>query len=297
VEAVVEFPAFPGGPFEIQAVLPVVDGAYHLLQGRYGRQLPMVPALRNISVKGERDEYDFSAIFKILDDNKAATLHVLSEYEKNPLPLSVLATLLGRNPVETWGGLVGTEHRIHAMSGDGGAVTRFAARLEHGPPHVVLDPLALAGLSAFGLLGEFLASVQSVAMTVSAVRVIREQRANFAMTPEGQASMVLGASDQQGKYTRTEIPAEVLAEKRKNLDDLLQWIGAHVDVIPVPPSGIREDAFSAISTTCAPYVADSMQLAGHLKRVLVADDPASSCSPPRSASTRCRCWLCCAQPG
>lgn len=271
-QTVVDFPVFPGGPFEIQAVLPVVDGAYQLLQGRYGRQLPMVSALRTVPVKGEGDKYDFSAIFKILDDNKAATLNALSEYEKNPLPLSVLATLMGRNPIDAWGSLVGTEHSIRAMSGDGGAVARFAARLEQGRPDVVLDPLALAGLSAFGLLEVFLQSVQSIAMTASAVRVIRDQRATIAMTPEGQGSIVLGASDQQGRYTRMEIPAEVLAEKRKALDILLEWIGAHVAVIPVPPSGIREDAFSAISTTCAPYVADSMQLAGHLKRVLVADD-------------------------
>lgn len=271
IESSVEFDAFAGGPFVVETIIPVFEGAFFLIQSRYGREVPMAESLRYMSVKGRNQEYDFSNIFRLLDESKKDTLRALSFYAENPIPIGVMATALHRHPVDLWSSLIGTEHHVRAMSGDARAAVAFAQRLKDGPPDIVLDPLTLMGWDAFGLLASLPKVAHTVAMTRSAVDVLRGKLTELD-AHNGRTHMVLAASEQEGRYDRTDVTAEMLSAQRQVFDRIVQWIDLHVQVVPVPSSGLPEDTYSALRIDWPMYIADSMQLAIHDSRILVADD-------------------------
>lgn len=275
IKSSVEFDAFAGGPFIVETIVPVFDGAFFLIQSRYGREVPMADSLRYMSVKGqgqeEGQEYDFSTIFRLLDESKKNTLRALSFYAERPIPIGVMATALHRHPVDLWSSLIGSEHHVRAMSGDARAAATFAQRLKDGPPDIVLDPLTLMGWDAFGLLASLPQVAHTVAMTRSAVDVLRGKLAELD-THNGRTHMVLAASEQEGRYDRTDVTAEMLSAQRQVFERIVQWIDLHVQVVPVPTSGLPEDTYSALRIDWPMYIADSMQLAAHDNRILVADD-------------------------
>ncbi|QNK67610.1 tetratricopeptide repeat protein [Variovorax sp. PAMC26660] len=269
-KARIEFNAFPGGPFKIESIVGVLVGAFQLIQRRYGSQLPMVDSLRSFSVKGKGGEYDFSALFKMLDDSKRASDAALSFYADTLIPIGVLAHAMHRHPIDVWAKLVGTHRRVKAMSAGAESAARFSQRLQ-GSLDIVLDPLALVSWDAFGLLPSALKSTRAISMTVSAVDLIRSKQLILAKN-QGKTQTLLGASTQNGFYERTEITPEINAKEIERFDRIMRWVDDHVQVVPAPASGLQEEVYADMRIDWPHYIADGMQLAAFQNRVLVADD-------------------------
>lgn len=268
---VVHFGAFPGGPFVIEAISPVFEGAFQLVQNRYGKQLPMVSGLQYVSLKGDDGEIDLNNIFKALDEKKEAAERALSIYAKKPIPLAVLSRTLGTNPVDGWLSLVGSGQKIRAMSGDQRSAELFSERLGDDKPNIVIDPLTLLGWHTFDLLDLVERSVESMSMTVSAVEVIKNKLAELAET-KSQPEMVVSAGDKPGQYQRTDITPQDIEAQRNRLEAILAWIHKNVTVVPTPTTGLSEDVYSAMRLNLPGYIADSFQLSAHDRRILIADD-------------------------
>jgi tetratricopeptide (TPR) repeat protein len=268
--SVVDFRGYPGGPFTIDVILSVADGAFKLIQSRYGSEVPMADSLRYFSLKGEGEEMDLSPIFKMLDDSKEAAKRALSIYAQAPMPIGVVAHAMQRDPIDFWAGLVGSEHSVRAMSGDTATASVFARQLEGGPPNIVLDPVTLMGWEAFGLLHTARRAVSTISMPVSAVDLIKRKRDEHE--PGDSPKMVLSASEEAGRYLRTEVTPEMRAAERQVFDRVIEWIENNVQVVPTPSSGLPEEVYSRMSQGWPAYIADSLQLAAYDGRVLVADD-------------------------
>lgn len=263
--------AFPGGPFVLAAVTTAFDGAFALIQSRYGRDVPMTDALQCLSFKGQDEDFDFRPIFEMLDRNKAASEKALSVYAENPLPLGVLARTLGRHPIDLWGGLVGTERSLRATSGDAQSIERFANRCQRPRPAIVIDPITLLSWHAFGIESTATVLTSSIRMAASAVDLIRQKREEVERHGD-RPYMVLAAGNQDGQYQRTDVTETDIESQRTFLDRVLEWIGRHVTVLPVPQNGLPEEVYSTMRLHWPAYIADTLQLAAHHNELCVVDD-------------------------
>ncbi|WP_181464939.1 PIN domain-containing protein [Herbaspirillum rubrisubalbicans] len=269
--SVIDISAFPGGPFKIERIVPIFEGAFYLIQSRYGKEIPMAPFLYYISLKGEGEEYDFSSIFKMLDDSKDATINALSVYSKSPIPLAILAHAIHRHPIDMWMALTGGQHSVRAMSGDTATVSRMIEQLDQTPLSLILDPIVVVSWHYFGVLQLIPSISKSLFMSISAVDLIRQKR-NELDSKEGKSRSTLSASHENGKYTHTEITAEEITREKETFDQILTWINTHVRLKPVPTEGIAEEHYSRMRREWPSYLADSFQLSANENGTLIADD-------------------------
>lgn len=86
------------------------------------------------------------------------------------------------------------------------------------------------------------------------------------------SQMQLGASDEPGRYTRTEITPAMQQAERDWLEHIWRFIEDHVTVCPTPITGLPEEIYSTIRHHWPAYISDQMQLAAHQHSILVADD-------------------------
>jgi len=109
-------------------------------------------------------------------------------------------------------------------------------------------------------------------MTVSAVEIIRAKREAIEFGGIDQARTVLTTSETDGLYESVEITPDVISGQLRAIDRILGWIDENVAVVPTPVSGLPEDMYAVMRVDWPAYLADSMQLAAHMSRILVADD-------------------------
>jgi hypothetical protein len=268
----VDLATFPDGPFKIHAILPIHSGAFKLLMSRYGSQIPMSESLRQMSIRTVDGEPDLDNIFKQLDASRAASLQALAIYAETPISLGKLAELVNRNPLDVWRSLYGgTKHHIRSESAGDALLDPVLSMIQKGAPAITLDPVTLASWAHWGLLPLAQRLFRTISMSASAVDLIEKKRTEASAAGEGP-QMQLGASDEPGRYTRTEITPAMQQVERDWLEHIWRFIEDHVTVCPTPITGLREEIYSTLRLHWPIYIADQMQLAAHQQSIPVADD-------------------------
>ncbi|KDC34218.1 PIN domain-containing protein [Bordetella bronchiseptica] len=269
---IVDLAPFPDGPFKIHAILSIHGGAFKLLMSRYGSQIPMSRSLRQMSIHTVDGEPNFDNVFKQLDASRAASLQALAIYAETPISLGKLAELMHRNPLDVWRGLYGgTKDYIRSESAGDALLAPVLSAIQKRAPAITLDPVTLASWAHWGLLSLAQRLFRTISMSASAVDLIDRKRAELSVMGEGP-QMHLSASDEPGRYSRTEITPAMQQAERDWLEHIWCFIKDHVTVCPTPITGLPEEIYSTIRHHWPAYIADQMQLAAHQQSILVADD-------------------------
>ena len=171
-----------------------------------------------VSIEGkEPDEYDFSVIFKNLDRHSKRTKDILQMYNKRPMPLAVLAPLLGKGVLVTMAGLHRETNRGSNIYCCEGRQEEFqhAQIILHSAKAIVADITALSTLILANALELIPAIGIPVVVSEGVLKDLRNdaQQIKYFAGSEGSLSKVCG------RYTFTHANTE---EQKKWLERLTQ---------------------------------------------------------------------------
>ena len=148
----------------------------------YSVNFPEQSNMWRYDMSGEQEgEYDFSPLFKALDDRSKYASQVVDEYLDKQLPIGFIAQMLGSSPLAVWADFVRANNVVIKCC-DGNTIERNAALelANQSSRGLMLEPLALYTVVSLGIQDELKKAFKSIGVTQSSLdlyrRYIEEQR-------------------------------------------------------------------------------------------------------------------------
>jgi hypothetical protein len=223
------------------------------------------PGLRAMDVRDD----DFSGFFAMLDRQYQRNSHVLGLYKEKILPLGALASMLGRNLFEIWGGLTYSPGmRLYASTG---APARLAYEDEalKKADALVLDLSAVMTLNLLGLLDKLPLLFDRLIVPRPVIDELNEWLA--PQVGEGKPTMMVW-KDERG-YMREDITEEMLENRRRFLEHIREFIDKSATIVPVNKVlDLPKEQVDQYETVFGTTSMSSLLVAHELKLPLYTDD-------------------------
>lgn len=218
-----------------------------------------------VNIRKEGEEYDFSVIFKSLDDKRAASEQVIENYKNHPMPVGLFAELVGADSLEAWVGLRSSTPIICCA---GVAEERDSAlNLLDGDNKYIVDPLTLYTAYKLDILDEIMGTLQDLGIAQSSLDLFT----NKIIELEGRSGGFL-ASDGEGKYVITEYSDEQRDAEIKVYKEILQWVEANCVVVPALGRQPTDASWVEFKEKLEPWFSDTFLAADYSGRNIFSED-------------------------
>ena len=192
--------------------------------------------LWSVNVQKSDGEFDFTPILESLKQRSQRVAYVFGVYEEKKLPLQMLAKALGTDIVTLFLEWPYKKYDLFVSSGLHDEREVIKAQITQGNKPYVVDLTALIEFHTLGLLNESL-QVLGKPLVASSLKEHLQGilQIHNKMEPSGVASEIDGQLHYQN------IPQAYLDDRSKFLNELLQFIDNHCDVVPVVgPESVTE---------------------------------------------------------
>lgn len=192
--------------------------------------------LWSVNVQKSDGEFDFTPILESLKKRSQRVEYVFGVYEEKKLPLQMLAKALGTDIVTLFLEWPYKKYDLFVSSGLHNEQEDIKAQITRGNKPYVVDLTALIEFHTLGLLKESL-QVLGKPLIASSLKEHLQGilQIHNKMEPSGVASEI------DGKLHYQDIPQAYLDDRSKFLNELIQFIDNHCDVVPVVgPESVTE---------------------------------------------------------
>lgn len=189
-------------------------------------------AFRKMKIQeSENPEVAFQQLYAILDRDSRQRLEVEDMYRRRPVPLGAIARGQGENPIRTWNNYIARNSPgIPVMNGQN-EIDIALKKLAAGTP-IIIDAITLNSVASLGLLSQLAGMGNPLAVSQSSLNVFHSVIREFEVSKNGLAS--LGKED--GEYVRTELGSEQIGQYLRFMENLVDWIQQHCEVLPCRPA-------------------------------------------------------------
>lgn len=219
-----------------------------------------------VNIRKEGEEYDFSFIFKLLDDKRAASEQVIESYKINPMPVGLFAELVGADSLEAWVGLR-TSTPIFCCTGVAEERDQAFNLLDDDNKYIV-DPLTLYTVYKLDILDETVGTLQDLGIAQSSIDLFT----NKVIELEGRGGGGFLASDGEGKYVITEYTDEQRDIEVKAFKEILQWVEDNCVVVPAIGRQPADARWREFKERLEPWFSDTFLAADYSGRKLFSED-------------------------
>jgi tetratricopeptide (TPR) repeat protein len=223
------------------------------------------PGLRAMDVRDD----DFSGFFAMLDRQYQRNSQVLGIYKEKILPLGALASLLGRNLFEIWGGLTHSHGmRLYASTGAPARLAHEDETLKKADA-LVLDLSALLTLNFLDLMDKLPLLFDRLIVPRPVIDELNDWLA--PQVGEGKPTMMVWR-DERG-YMREDVTEEMLENRRRFLEYIREFINKSATVVPVNKAlDLPKEQVDQCETVFGIASMSSLFVAHELKLPLYTDD-------------------------
>ena len=192
--------------------------------------------LWSVNVQKSDGEFDFSPILESVKQRSQRVEYIFGVYEEKKLPLQMLAKALGTDIVTLFLEWPYKRYDLYVSSGLHEELEYIKSQITHGNKPYVVDLTALIELHNHGLLNESLQILGKPLIASSLKEHLQGiLQIHNKMEPSGVASEI------DGQLHYQDIPQAYLDARSKFLNELLQFIDNHCDVVPVVgPESVTE---------------------------------------------------------
>lgn len=192
------------------------------------------------------------------------------QYEHNKFPLDFISHSFGGDIIDTLGALRGSGRSFRVCMGSfAERNTAFKAIDNNGSSGCVVDILTLHIIRRLGIEDAISAICGPIGITESSIDVLRLRKAKIA-SHIGKPFMSLFWKD--GQCFREEITEELLQEALKTVNNDLDWIGKHCEILPAEGKRDVPPEIRKISDVFGKHFFDSILAAEGSTRLLLCED-------------------------
>lgn len=223
-----------------------------------------------VSLRGESSEdLDLQPIFQDLDRYEHEVTEILSEYKSKPIPLVILARMLGKNVLQTLPSMH-TELGLYIYCSTGlEKETNGSLRQLRTANALVLDLSAIGTLLVCDALNLLFDEAVPICLTEGVTRHLREalEYSKHLLRSEGNLGKV------RGEYAFLPADREAMEQWCKRLEDAIHYFESKAEVVGGSVAlEISQSAQAKLSQILPHYVIETIALAQRQGHVLWCDD-------------------------
>lgn len=228
-----------------------------------------VGPLWSVNVIKKDGEFDFDPMLKSLKERRKHVEHVFSVYKENKLPLQMLSKTLGKDIVTLILDWPYKEYDLFVSTGIHEEREKIKHEISINDKPLVIDLTYLIELNVLGLLKESLKVIAKPLVAAS----LRDQLLSIIqvqnkMEPSGIASEI------DGQLRFDEVPQSHLEARGQFLNELLEFIDEHCEVVPVVGPGVVTEQEVALEQYIGLASNDIILLTRERNAILVSEDGA-----------------------
>lgn len=221
--------------------------------------------LINVAGKGD-EEFDFTPIFKSLDQRREAAEKMIEAYKTKPVPIALFASLLSTKSLDAW---IELRRQVPIICCEGTEQERKAAlSIIDKKNKYIVDPLTLYSLFALEIHGEILEALGDVAIVQSSLDIFTARITELKGKTK-QGTMVSGGD---GTYIWNENDEEQNAAQLKFYSSILEWAHINCEIIPALGDAPSIEGWKKIADNVESWFFDTMMAAKNFNRILLAED-------------------------
>ena len=225
--------------------------------------------LWSVNVQKSDGEFDFTPILESLKQRSQRVEYVFGVYEEKKLPLQMLAKALGTDIVTLFLEWPYKKYDLFISSGLHDEREDIKAQVTQGNKPYVVDLTALIEFNIRGLLNESL-QVLGKPLVASSLKEHLQGilQIHNKMEPSGIASEI------DGQLRYDEIPQSHLEARGQFLNELLEFIDKHCEVVPVVGPEVVTEQEAALEQYIGLASNDTILLTRERNAILVSEDGA-----------------------
>lgn len=205
---------------------------FHETMNNFAHRFHNVKSMFKIDLGTEKNGgFDFSPIFRSIDQRHSHVMNGLAIYKEHPLPLGALATYLGVNPVDLWFGLQSDgDSPILCAHGTQSERDEAISIVDRGGLKYVVDPLTAIHIIDLGI-GDILEELLGkLSITRSALDLIDSAFDDESSLLGDQSSIIIGK--QGDKYVKEVKTQKENAQRTRYLRSVRESIVHLFSIVP-----------------------------------------------------------------
>jgi len=243
--------------------------ALHRTMARFERQFPGDRGLERIVIENDAPT-SFDPVFARVKARHDAIQSVFDQYERNLVPIHVVADCLGSDLIDVWSGLgeVGRSFRV-CFGTEAERKLAFKAIELNSHAGCVVDSLTLYIIRRLGIEDAILAVCGPFGITQYSIDVFRSRRERI-VSYGGRQFMSLYWKN--GQYFREETTVEQLTKAQALVESDMRWIDENCELLPAEGSRDLPAELRRISTTIGGGFLDDILAVEGTERILLCED-------------------------
>jgi tetratricopeptide (TPR) repeat protein len=248
--------------------------AFHEVLEAYQIEFPATSGIRRIPVQfsvGDSDSVmkGLQPIFNMIDRRSKYINEAERLYQNGKLPIGVLATILGENPIKVHAALKAKpDLSVHCWSGRSDETTEAVTLLDSNPK-LVVDIISLMTLHQLSIGTPIVQTFGKLGVVRATLELVEELLRGGLLPAEGY--WTLGKEGEQ--YTRYFVTKEQIEHDKQVLEDVLTWARANCDILPCTAAlAIERRTREKLGSLIGPPFVETVLVATSDDRVLYSDD-------------------------
>lgn len=261
---------YPGArPYKIVSVKSCYLDAFHNSLDQFNQRFPNSSEMMklNLDMSSEESLGDLSEVVKA----KAETDHkALSLYTANQLPLSFIASLLGKDNIDSWAGLLLTNTEFLVCQGlHSERQKAINIVVQNNAKGCVVDSITLLLIKRFGIIN----SIQSALGKISTTKSVLNEFASRKISAEQNISREKGfLSWKNDQLYFEEYTSDQLQSDLKTKEEDLNWLLHNIHIIDSFPKNNLPEEASQMSSLLRDGALDPIIAAEGNDLVLLSED-------------------------
>ena len=179
--------------------------------------------------EGELPE-GFDVIKKQITEQYEHTQKIEELYKNNQITIGAFASLIGRDIIEVWGGMVAEEKLgVNYSRGDLQERIESVSKLKKKPV-LVVDPIALLTISSLEMGEQIIKNYGKLGIAQSTIDLITEQIAHLEPAKD---KGYLSLRKQGEQFTKQEVTSEKVKRNISYLEKIIKWVKKNCNVLVV----------------------------------------------------------------
>ena len=214
--------------YEVSWIKPKQLDALHQVMETFNIFFPSTEGLHKVAIKGEGpDRYE--PIFDAVKARQASITNLFDAYERNQIPIALLAKALGSEPVETFIGLAEAGRRIRICEGaEPERNAAFRAIQENNSKGCVVDDITLHVIRRLELDDIVVRACGPIAIVDHTLARLQQKRYDIAARVNEPD---LSISWHDGQAFKHEVSVDQKTRALAVVDEDIAWIGAKTKVL------------------------------------------------------------------
>jgi tetratricopeptide (TPR) repeat protein len=238
----------------------------HECMDRFNRQFPTFQGFHKI-------HFDPNAPENLLNIVKARhdfIRELLENYEKNPIPISVLSSLLSIDVIKTFQGILETKRPFRVCVGTAEERTMaFDSIKRNNKNGCIIDPLTFYIIRRLGIENLIENLCGKIGMTESSIDIFRARLEELELHGD---KPFLALSYKNGQYLKEEITTERMFIGLAEAKDDLNWIEENCDILTIEKDIEDHILFKDIPNYPERGLFDTILVAEGSNRILICED-------------------------